>query len=163
MLVRTPATGRYMPETGGRITVRSDMLGMRGDQVLLRVRADDTGGKRVVSIPGTQFIARFLQHVLPAGFKRIRHYGLLAPATKAQRLQAARALLAMPQPSPQRQDDAREFMRRVAAIDIDTCTHCKLGRWQVVEALPPRRGWLADLAVSTAGSDVPATPARAPP
>ena len=52
---------------------------MEGDVVRLRVRADDHGGKRVISLPGQEFIARRLQHVLPSGFKRIRHYGLLAP------------------------------------------------------------------------------------
>jgi hypothetical protein len=42
-----------------------------------------------------EFIAWFLQHVLPAGFKCIRHCGLLAPADKAHRLTQARQALAM--------------------------------------------------------------------
>lgn len=58
------------------------LVGSQGDTVRLRVRADDHGGKRTISIPGEQFIARLLQHVLPGGFKRIRHYGLLAPGAK---------------------------------------------------------------------------------
>jgi hypothetical protein len=45
-----------------------------------------------------EFIARFLRHVLPPGFKRIRHYGLLAPGHKRQRLAAARAALQTPEP-----------------------------------------------------------------
>ena len=57
------------------------LMAIAGDQVLMRVRADDTGGKRVIAMSGEQFIGRLLQHVLPPGFKRIRHYGLLAPAT----------------------------------------------------------------------------------
>jgi hypothetical protein len=52
----------------------------------VRVRADDSGEKRVIRIPGAVFIGRFLQHVLPPGFKRIRHYGLLSPAHKRKRL-----------------------------------------------------------------------------
>ena len=62
------------------------------------MRADAAGGKRTIALDGQLFIGRFL-HVLPSGFKRIRHYGLLAPATKADRLAAARALLAMPAPN----------------------------------------------------------------
>ena len=54
-----------------------------------RVRANAEGKKRVLRLPGTAFIARFLLHVLPAGFKRIRHYGLLSPARKKDRLAAA--------------------------------------------------------------------------
>jgi hypothetical protein len=109
------------------------LLAIAGDKVLLRVRADDTGAKRVMALPGEQFIARLLLHVLPPGFKRIRHYGLLAPAAKTERLAIARELLAMPAANPQAREDAQAFMRRVAAIDVECCPHCKLGRWRVVE------------------------------
>ena len=109
------------------------MLAISGDKVLLRVRADDTVGKRTIAIPGEQFIGRLLQHVLPSGFKRIRHYGLLAPAAKTARLALARKLLAMPAANPQAREDAQAFMRRVAAIDVECCPHCRLGRWRVIE------------------------------
>ena len=69
----------------------------------------------------------------PRGFKRIRHYGLLAPAAKTARLALARKLLAMPAANPQAREDAQAFMRRVAAIDVECCPHCRLGRWRVVE------------------------------
>ena len=84
-------------------------------------------------MPGEQFIGRLMQHVLPPGFKRIRHYGLLAPAAKTERLALARRLLAMPAANPQAREDAQAFMRRVAAIDLACCAHCKLGHWCVVE------------------------------
>jgi hypothetical protein len=109
------------------------LLGIRDGQVRLRVRADASGGKRVIAMPGEQFVGRLLQHVLPPGFKRIRHYGLLAPAAKTARLATARKLLAMPAANPQAREDAQAFMRRVAAIDVDRCPHCRLGRWRVVE------------------------------
>ena len=112
------------------------LLGIRGSQVLLRVRADTSGGKRVIAMPGEQFIGRLLQHVLPPGFKRIRHYGLLAPAAKTERLAAARKLLAMPAANARAREDAQDFMRRVAGIEIERCVHCHSGRWCVVE----RRG-----------------------
>ena len=76
------------------------LVSIRNGHVLMRVRADSSGGKRVMAMPGTQFIGRFLQHVLPQGFKRIRHYGLLAPAAKTARLHMARQLLAMPAANP---------------------------------------------------------------
>ena len=107
-------------------------MDIQGDTVRVRVRADDQGGKRTIAMPGEQFIARLLQHVLPGGFKRIRHYGLLAPCAKTERLRQARRLLAMPAANPQAQEDARAFMKRVAGIEINTCPHCQ-GRWRVVE------------------------------
>lgn len=106
--------------------------------VRLRVRADEHGAKKVRRIDGPQFIGRFLQHVLPAGFKRIRHYGLLAPAHKTKRLSAARAALQMPAPNPVAREAAAEFMRRVASIDIERCGHCQ-GRWRLVQCCAPVR------------------------
>ena len=47
--------------------------------------------------PG-EFIRRFLLHVLPKGFHRIRHYGLLASADRKANIARARELLAAPQP-----------------------------------------------------------------
>jgi len=119
------------------------LVAIKGDKVLLRVRADAGGAKRTIAIDGEQFIERFLQHVLPSGFKRIRHYGLLAPAAKSQRLVLARQLLAMPPANARAGEDAQAFMRRVASIDIQRCPHCKSGRWLLVESLPADRSALA--------------------
>lgn len=127
------------------------IVAIRGEQVLLRVRADDRGGKRIVAVDGVAFIGRFLQHVLPAGFKRIRHYGLLAPAAKAQRLALARSLLQMPLPNPRAAEDAAAFMRRVAAVDIERCPHCRTGRWRCVQSLPAERAALAAIATACRG------------
>ena len=79
----------------------------------------------------------------PQGFKRIRHYGLLAPAAKTKRLALARELLAMPAANRQAREDAQAFMRRVAQLEINTCPHCKLGRWRVLQVLAAERTVLA--------------------
>ena len=103
--------------------------------------AANHGGKKTVRMGGVEFIGRFLQHVLPTGFKRIRHYGLLASAHKAQRLDAARAALAMPAPNPPAREAAADFMRRVASIDIEQCPHCH-ARWRLVQTLAAERAAL---------------------
>jgi len=115
------------------------IVAIRDGDVLLRVRADDHGGKRVIRIPGPVFIGRFLQHVLPPGFKRIRHYGLLSPAHKRDRLAAARHALKMPAPSPIALEAAEDFMKRVASKDIERCPCCGQGVLQVVAVLLPDR------------------------
>ena len=146
---KTPLAGAaavldYLSRYTHRTAIGNERLvAIDGDKVLLRVRADATGGKRTIAMDGQLFIARFLQHVLPSGFKRIRHYGLLAPATKADRLATARALLAMPASNPTAIEDAQAFMRRVAAIEITCCPHCRLGHWQLVLQLPADRAALA--------------------
>ena len=104
------------------------LVGNTGDKVLIRVRADDLVGKRTVAVQGCEFVGRHLQLVVPPGFKRVRHGGLLALAAKTRRLALAGELLTTQAASPQAAEDAQAFMRRVAAVEIDTCPHCRVGR-----------------------------------
>ena len=53
-----------------------------------------------MTLDADEFIRRFLIHVLPDGFHRIRHYGLFANATRANNIALARRLLAVPDPTP---------------------------------------------------------------
>ena len=121
------------------------LVGVDGHRVRFKVRADQAGAKRTVALDAQQFIGRFLQHVLPPGFKRIRHYGLLAPTAKTERLALARQLLAMPAVKPQAREDAQAFMRRVAAIDVACCPHCRLGRWRLMQEIPADRSALGSI------------------
>jgi hypothetical protein len=145
---KTPPTGAaavldYLARYTHRTAVGNErLLAIDGDAVRLRVRKN-AGKSGVVSIPGTEFVGRFLQHVLPPGFKRMRHYGLLAPAAKGQRLAAARALLGMPQPNPVAHEDACAFMRRIAAIETGRCAYCRRGNWLLVREQGPDRIALA--------------------
>lgn len=107
------------------------LLGIEQGCVRLRVRKDGTH-RCIIALDGCEFLARLLQHVLPPGFKRIRHYGLLAPAAKQQRLVKARMLLGMPQADPLAVENAIAFMHRVAALQIARCPRCTDGYWQVI-------------------------------
>src|SRR5438552_11370670 len=51
-----------------------------------------------MTLPAHEFIRRFLIHVLPGGFHRIRHYGLFANGSRADNIAQARELLAVPTP-----------------------------------------------------------------
>ena len=142
---KTPLAGPevvldYLSRYTHRVAVSNErIVGIDAKGVRLRVRADERGGKRTVVIDGPTFIGRFLQHVLPMGFKRIRHYGLLSPALKTKRLAMARAALDMPQANAQAREDAGTFLKRVAGIDISMCPHCQRGRWLTIEVLRPER------------------------
>ena len=142
---KTPLAGPevvldYLSRYTHRVAISNErIVGIDDKGVRLRVRADNHGGKRTVLIDGQTFIARFLQHVLPPGFKRIRHYGLLSPALKAEKLAAARAALAMPAANQQAREDAAAFLKRVAGIDASCCPHCHLGHWRTTEVLTPTR------------------------
>ena len=145
---KTPLAGPaavldYLARYTHRTAIGNERLvAIDGDKVCLKIRADKAGTKRTIALDARQFIGRLLQHVLPPGFKRIRHYGLLAPTAKTERLALARQLLAMPAANPRAHQDAQAFMRRVAAIEIACCPHCGVGRWRLMRELPADRSAL---------------------
>ncbi len=93
-----------------------------------------------MTLPAEAFMHRFLLHVLPKGFQRIRHYGLLANRHKAACLAQARAALDLPPPKPVPKETVEDFARRVLGVDILRCPVCREGRMRVVETLPRSRG-----------------------
>lgn len=137
----------YLSRYTHRVAISNErILGMEGDSVRFRVR-DAQQGKRTVCLPAATFIGRFLQHVLPPGFKRIRHYGLLGSAHKAAHLAAARAALHAPTPQPAVIESVTAFLQRVDRVEWLCCPHCEHGRfavWQGIapapRKMPPMRG-----------------------
>ncbi len=154
---KTPLAGPevvldYLSRYTHRVAVSNErIVGIDDKAVRLRVRADAHGGKRTTVIDGQAFIARFLQHVLPPGFKRIRHYGLLSAAAKTERLAKAREVLAMPAANVQAREDAAAFIKRVAGIEVSCCPHCRLGHWLTIEVLQRATGSRRDDAVQCRG------------
>ena len=162
---KTPLAGpevvlEYLSRYTHRVAISNErIVGMGDNAVHLRVRADNKGAKRSLTLDGPSFIARFLQHVLPSGFKRIRHYGLLSPALKTERMARARVALKLPAASAPAREDAAEFLKRVAQIDIARCAHCALGRWRTLETLQASNAHK----VQAQGQAQPHVPCRGPP
>ena len=127
----------YLGRYTHRVAISNErIIGIDRDEVLFRVRADGASGrKRTVRLAADAFIERFLLHVLPSGFKRIRHYGLLAPARKAKRLALARAALDVPRPDTALIESVAQFMQRVACLEWGICPRCGTGHFVVIEAL----------------------------
>lgn len=94
------------------------------------------GRKRLVTLTTQEFIRRFLLHVLPRGFVKIRHYGLMAPRNAKTKLEAARRLIEQAQPlksDPDGHTEAhqlpkrstwQEIFLRITGIDITKCPSC---------------------------------------
>jgi len=68
-------------------------------------RAEGRERQKVMTLATAEFIRRFLIHVLPQGFHRIRHYGLLASGTRADNIARVRRLLDVPAVQPEASDD----------------------------------------------------------
>ena len=96
-------------------------------------------GKFVQALNDAVNVGVLARDLADTALQRSRHFGLLALAAKTERLALARRLLAMPPANPQVREDAQAFMRRVAAIGIECCPHCKVGHWRVLEQLSANR------------------------
>ena len=130
--------GRYTHRTA---IGNQRLVALEDGQVTFRWRDRAHADKeRVMTLPAEDFIHRFLLHVLPKGFQRIRHYGLLANRHKAACLAQARAALDLPPPEPAPKESVVDFARRVLGVDILRCPICREGRMRLVETLPRSRG-----------------------
>jgi hypothetical protein len=109
------------------------------------VRFHTRDGKLATLSP-EEFIERFLLHVLPFGFFKIRHFGLFAPSNVKTRFERARELLRPPAPSPPTAPSPppdltwRERQTRLTGVDPMLCPVCgaEMERWTLPPALRPR-------------------------
>ena len=117
----------------GRYTHKSAISNHRlvdfdGEQVRFRWRDYAHGNKvKVMTLDVGEFIRRFLLHVLPRGFTRLRHYGVLANRGRARKLALCRDLLAHPEPEPREPESPEAMMLRLTGIDITVCRQCGRG------------------------------------
>jgi hypothetical protein len=96
---------------------------------------------REMTLPAEEFIRRFLLHVLPEGFVRIRHYGLFANRHRAGNLARCRELLTGAAELGAAEAPAREAwqtrLARLTGKDPSLCPKCGLGHLHRVEELEP--------------------------
>jgi hypothetical protein len=92
--------------------------------VTFSYRESGTGEERTATLAGEEFLRRFLQHVLPRGFRRVRSYGWLAPAAKARFATICIQLDAHCAPKP---------LRLKLAVARMECPHCKKAMRRIAE------------------------------
>ena len=132
----------YLSRYTHRVAIANQRLvSLTEGKVSFRARDNSRPGhQRLVTLTAPEFIRRFLWHVLPPRFVKIRHYGLLAPANARTKLEKARALLslqapgAMPEPK-NREHDApsdtntwQDMLRALTGVDLTRCPNCGQGR-----------------------------------
>jgi Putative transposase/Transposase zinc-binding domain len=95
---------------------------------------------KVMTLAADEFIRRFLLHVLPPGFQRIRHFGFLANCHRKDKLALCRKLLASPVsdllPRPA---DYRDFYQALTHQSLHICPQCGIGAMFIIQILPPFR------------------------
>jgi hypothetical protein len=131
---------RYLGRYTHRIAIGNERLvALRHGAVSFRYRdRRRKNRRRELTLPAPQFIQRFLLHVVPRHFVRVRYYGLLANRTRKQSLAQARALLQAPQPpQPQARESRVDVVRRLTGTDITLCPFCRRGHMHVVACIEP--------------------------
>jgi hypothetical protein len=101
----------------------------------------DDNRQKVMTVSAHEFIRRFLLHVLPEGFHRIRYYGFLGNRHRAQKLARCRELLGMPVSEPlhdhsehdQSEQDYRDHYEELTGVSLRQCPACHQGQMVTIE------------------------------
>ena len=143
---------RYLGHYTHRVAISNHRLISCDDgQVAFHYRDRPAGDiRKSMTLPADEFLRRFLCHVLPSGFQRIRHYGLLASRVKGEALEQARRLLAPTSAdatsSPPIKKTTADWIQALLGIDIHRCPRCgerTLQRERLLPMIAPRRPSLA--------------------
>jgi hypothetical protein len=139
--------GRYTH----RVALSNDrLLDMENGEVRFRWKDyRDNNRQKTMTLTADEFIRRFLLHVLPHGFQRIRYYGFLGNRYRKQKLARCRLLLGMPDNDTQDSEpssDYRDRYEKLTGLSLWECPICHQGRMHVIGTLerankgPPMRG-----------------------
>jgi hypothetical protein len=139
--------GRYTH----RVAISNNrLLDIEGDQVQFKWKDYRHGDQiKTMTLSADEFIRRFLMHVMPNGFHRIRYYGFLGNRYRHQKLAQCRRLLGMqtaerPADSPKPEKDYHERYEELTGRSLRQCPHCQQGQMMKVAILlkaslaPPR-------------------------
>jgi hypothetical protein len=132
-LARTETVVDYLGRYSHRIALSdSRILDFEGGQVALSYKDYRDGDRRkVMTLTGEELLRRFLLHVLPKGFMRVRHFGFLANRCRARRLVAIRTALEAPDP------EVAKTQAETVPFDGYPCPKCRQGRLHVTGQLAP--------------------------
>jgi hypothetical protein len=135
---------QYLGRYTHRIAISNHrLLHLRNGEVsfLWRDYADNQRQK-TMTLKADEFIRRFLLHVLPARYVRIRHFGLLANRKRKNTIALCRKILGDAKTETQpntRKETWQEQLLRICGIDVSLCPVCQKGRMCMVASLPPLR------------------------
>ena len=125
----------YLGRYTHRVALSNDrILQVENGEVTLSYRDRKDGDrKKIMTLEAQEFIRRFLLHVLPEGFMRIRHFGFLANRSKKQALAQCRKLLDLDPALPQSPIlSAKDLLLKITGVDLSRCPCCHKGTMIVV-------------------------------
>jgi hypothetical protein len=135
----TEAVLRYVARYTHRVAIGNDRL-LDIDGGVVRFRWKDYrrhGRQGTMTLAAEEFIRRFLLHVLPPGFRRIRYFGFLGNRHRAAKLARCRELLGMAEPSAPAENDHRDLQQELTGTSLRQCPICRHGHMMPIERLLP--------------------------
>ena len=126
--------GRYTH----RVAISNNrLLSMDDDKVRFRWKDYRDGNRqKTMTLDGGEFIRRFLIHVLPDGFHRIRYFGFLGNCQRTRKLALCRKLLGMAPPGPANPSvDHRGRFEALTGRSLRECPHCRTGIMVVIDSI----------------------------
>ncbi len=133
---------QYLGRYTHRVALSNERLvDLQNGIVRFRWRDYSDGDRvKVMALAAEEFIRRFLFHIVPERFVRIRHFGFLANRSRQVKLTRCRHLLGQPLPLPSPPAESiPALLLRLTGIDIERCQVCGQGRLAAVEMLRPTR------------------------
>lgn len=126
---------KYLARYTHRIAISNNRIDkVAGGRVCFKVKNYKNGGKKEdTSLSAEEFIRRFCLHILPARFRKIRHYGFLASRGKKENLATIRIDLKAKVIPPQK-IDMKSILEEKIGHPIDLCPKCKIGTMVIVES-----------------------------
>lgn len=130
----------YLGQYTHRIAISNyRLVKLDGDKIHFKVRDKENPKKKKIMILDVRvFLRRFLLHVLPKGYVRIRHFGLLGSRLKKQNIKIARAIQGIAEILERELPlDWKQLLKAVTGLDPDQCPQCKLGTLITAGMGPP--------------------------
>ena len=133
---------RYLGRYTHRIAIGNERLvALQDDRVTFGYRDRRHGNsKKLLTLDAPAFVRRFLLHVLPRGFVRVRHFGLQANGCRTKLLAHARQLLgspAPPSPDATLRESWQQLFHRLIGRDPNSCPYCQRGILRIVASHSP--------------------------
>jgi hypothetical protein len=131
---------KYLARYTHRVAIGNRRLvDLQDGRVRFRYKDYARGGRRrTMELEAAEFLRRFLQHVLPSGFVRIRHYGFLANRCRREKVALCRNLLSAPERSaPASPCHLTDLVRGLTPVRDATCPACGQGRLVRIAVLSP--------------------------
>ena len=135
---------QYLGRYTHRIAISNNrILTADNGTVSFRFRdSSDDNKQKTMTLKTDEFIRRYLLHVLPDRYVRIRHFGLLANRSRKDNISLCRELLGTPgviESVKEKKETWQEQLLRICGIDVTVCPVCQKGRMSRVDELPPSR------------------------